>query len=53
MDALRAAVEGRGAAWADIGACAGTGVVYIVLGAVFLNYFLRAARARATLALAT
>jgi ABC-2 type transport system permease protein len=53
MNALRAAVEGHGTAWTDIGVCAGTGVVYIVLGAVCLTYFLHAARARATLALAT
>lgn len=53
MDALRASVSGSGNAWRDLGLCAGAGVVYVILGALCLSYFLRAARARATLALAT
>lgn len=53
MAALRAAVAGDSSAWRDIGMCAGVGATYIVLGALCLNYFLHAARARATLALAT
>ena len=53
MDALRAAVKGQGHAWVDIGVCAASGAAYVVLGAVCLTYFLRAARASATLALAT
>jgi ABC-2 type transport system permease protein len=53
MRALRAAVEGNGHPWVDVGVCAGAGLVYVVLGAICLSYFLRAARAQATLALAT
>jgi hypothetical protein len=35
----------------DIGMCAILGAVYLVAGSLFLRFFLRSARARATLAL--
>ena len=53
MRALRGAVEGDGRPWLDIGVCAGVGLAYVILGVACLSYFLRLARARATLALAT
>jgi hypothetical protein len=53
MAALRAATLGNGHPWLDLGACAGAGCAYVVLGAACLRYFLDAARAKATLALAT
>jgi ABC-2 type transport system permease protein len=53
MAALRAATLGHGHVWLDTAACAGTGCAYLVVGAFCLRYFLDAARAKATLALAT
>jgi len=51
IDAIRHAALG-GDAWFPIAMCALTGAVYLVLAAGFLRIFERAARARATLALA-
>jgi len=51
IDAIRHAALG-GEAWFPIAMCALTGAVYLVLAAGFLRIFERAARARATLALA-
>lgn len=51
MRALRHATDGTASAWPDIAMCAALSVVYLVVGAVFLHWFLRAARARATLGL--
>jgi len=51
IDAIRNAALG-GDAWFPIAMCALTGAVYLVLAAGFLRIFERAARARATLALA-
>lgn len=53
MNALRHATEGSGRPWVDIAVCAGVGAAYVLAGAVCLQYFLRAARAKATLSLAT
>jgi ABC-2 type transport system permease protein len=53
MAALRAATLGHGHVWLDLLACAGTGGAYLVIGVFCLRYFLDAARAKATLALAT
>jgi ABC-2 type transport system permease protein len=52
IDAIRHAALGQGAVWFPIAMCAVTGVAYLVLAACFLRWFERAARARATLALA-
>jgi ABC-2 type transport system permease protein len=51
IDAIRHAALGEGAVWFPIAMCAVTGAAYLVLAAVFLRWFERAARARATLAL--
>jgi ABC-2 type transport system permease protein len=51
MSALRGATLGTGSPWADIGMCVLLGGVYLLAGAACLRYFLRAARADATLAL--
>ncbi len=51
MRALRAATLGTGHPWVDIGMCALLAVLYLMAGTLFLRYFLRSARARATLAL--
>jgi ABC-2 type transport system permease protein len=51
MDALRSATLGNGRPWADIGMCALLAVAYLIVGALFLRFFLFAARAKATLAL--
>jgi ABC-2 type transport system permease protein len=51
MDALRDSTLGTGAPWADIGMCAVLAAAYLAVGSVFLRFFLRSARARATLAL--
>jgi ABC-2 type transport system permease protein len=51
MDALRDSTLGTGAPWADIGMCAALAAAYLAVGSVFLRFFLRSARARATLAL--
>lgn len=53
MAALRGATLGHGHVWLDLAACAGTGCAYLAIGALCLRYFLDAARAKATLALAT
>ena len=51
IDAIRHAALGGGPVWFPIAMCAATGAAYLVLAAVFLQIFERAARARATLAL--
>ena len=51
MDALRGATLGSGHPWADIGMCALLAGAYLIAGALFLRFFLFAARAKATLAL--
>jgi ABC-2 type transport system permease protein len=51
MRALRHATLGTGSVWIDIGVCAALSVAYLVGGSMFLRFFLRSARARATLAL--
>ena len=51
VDAIRHAALGGGAVWFPIGMCAAVGAAYLVLAAVFLRIFERAARARATLSL--
>ena len=51
MAALRGATLGSGSPWADIGMCAVLAALYLLAGSVLLHYFLRSARARATLAL--
>jgi ABC-2 type transport system permease protein len=52
IDAIRHAALGAGPVWFPIAMCGVTGAAYLVLAAVFLQIFERAARARATLALA-
>ena len=51
MRALRHATLGTGSAWTDIGVCAALCVAYLIAGSGCLRFFLRSARARATLAL--
>ena len=51
IDAIRHAALSGGPVWFPIAMCAATGAVYLLLAAVFLRIFERAARARATLAL--
>jgi ABC-2 type transport system permease protein len=51
MRALRHAALGSGSSWAAIGMCAALSVAYLTAGGLFLRFFLRSARARATLAL--
>jgi hypothetical protein len=51
IDAIRHAALGSGPVWFPIAMCVATGASYLALAAVFLKYFERAARARATLAL--
>jgi ABC-2 type transport system permease protein len=51
IDAIRHAALGGGGVWFPIAMCAVTGGAYIVLAAVFLQVFERAARANATLSL--
>lgn len=51
IDAIRHAALGSGPVWFPIAMCVATGAAYLALAAVFLKYFERAARARATLAL--
>jgi len=51
IDAIRHSALGGGPVWFPIGMCAVTGVAYLVLAGIFLQWFERAARARATLAL--
>ena len=53
MRALRGATLGTGDPWADIGMCAALCVVYLLIGTAALRVFLDAARADATLSLAT
>jgi ABC-2 type transport system permease protein len=50
IDAIRAAAFG-GDAWPSIAMCSLLGVVYLLLGALFLRNFERLARSRATLSL--
>jgi hypothetical protein len=51
IDAIRHAATGHGAVWFPIAMCFAAGAAYLVLAAVFLRIFERAARARATLSL--
>jgi ABC-2 type transport system permease protein len=51
MRALRHATLGTGSPWLDIAACAILSVSYLVVGSACLRFFIRSARARATLAL--
>ncbi|MGH3004214.1 MAG: ABC transporter permease [Gaiellaceae bacterium] len=51
MAALRGATLGSGSPWADVGMCAVLAAAYLLAGVAFLHFFLRSARARATLAL--
>ncbi len=51
IKAIRTAALGGGDAWSAIGMCLLLGVVYLVLGAVFMKNFERLARRRATLSL--
>ena len=51
IDAIRHAALGGGPVWFPIAMCVATGAAYLGLAALFLKYFERAARARATLAL--
>lgn len=51
MNALRHAATGSGSSWPDVGMCALLSGAYLLVGAACLHVFIRAARARATLAL--
>ena len=51
MRALRHATLGTGSPWVDVAACLILSVGYLVLGSLCLRFFIRSARARATLAL--
>ena len=51
MNALRNAALGTSSSWPDVAMCAVLSAVYLICGSVFLRLFIRAARARATLAL--
>ena len=51
IKAIRSAALGGGDAWGAIGMCVALGVVYLILGAVFMKNFERLARRRATLSL--
>jgi ABC-type polysaccharide/polyol phosphate export permease len=51
IDAIRDAALGGSSAWPELAACAALGIVYLVLGTLFLHNFERLARQRATLAL--
>jgi hypothetical protein len=51
IDAIRRAAIGGGPVWFPVGMCFALGAAYLVLSAVFLRIFERAARARATLSL--
>ncbi|MGN6797971.1 MAG: ABC transporter permease, partial [Gaiellaceae bacterium] len=51
MRALRHATLGIGSPWLDIAACIALSIVYLVFGSFCLRFFIRSARARATLAL--
>lgn len=53
MAALRGATLGTGHPWADIGMCGLLAAAYLLLGCVFLRFFIHSARAKATLALST
>src|SRR5918995_1278888 len=46
-----AALAGDGSAWPEIAMCLALGIVYLVLGSIFLRNFERLARRRATLSL--
>jgi ABC-2 type transport system permease protein len=46
-----AALAGDGSAWPEIAMCLALGIVYLVLGSIFLRNFERLARSRATLSL--
>ena len=48
---MRDAALGESSAWDDIAMCLALSVVYGVVGAALLRYFLRSARRRGTLAL--
>jgi ABC-2 type transport system permease protein len=52
IEAIRDAALGGGSAWPEIGMCVLLGIVYFLLGALFLRNFERMARQRATLSLA-
>jgi ABC-2 type transport system permease protein len=51
MRALRHAAGGDASPWPDIAVCGVLSAAYLLVGALFLRWFLRAARARATLGL--
>ena len=51
MNALRESALGTGSPWGDVGMCVLLSVLYGVLGAGLLRYFLRSARRRGTLSL--
>jgi ABC-2 type transport system permease protein len=51
MRALRHATLGTASPWLDIAVCAALSVGYLVAGSLCLRFFIRSARARATLAL--
>ena len=51
MRALRHATLGTGTAWTDIAVCAALSIAYLFAGSLCLRFFLRSARASATLAL--
>jgi ABC-2 type transport system permease protein len=51
MRALRHATLGTGSAWIDVAVCVALSFAYLVAGTLALRFFLRSARARATLAL--
>jgi len=51
MRALRHATLGTGSAWTDVAMCVALSLAYLAAGTLALRFFLRSARARATLAL--
>jgi len=51
MRALRHATLGTGSPWLDVAGCAVLSVAYLITGSFCLRFFIRSARARATLAL--
>jgi ABC-2 type transport system permease protein len=51
MRALRGATLGVGHPWVDLAMCAALAATYLLAGVLFLRFFLRSARANATLAI--
>jgi ABC-2 type transport system permease protein len=51
MRALRHATLGTGSVWVDVAVCVALSLAYLIAGTLALRFFLRSARARATLAL--